>query len=189
MRLKGHIWESRGDMFWLWRISRCCDVARSWKRVSVSWDVSRACDHLLEMGLKILRCREVLIRVFSIFSGGASWSCDGRKMMIDTRFFFYIFRRGIKILRRSNILICDTIKTYLLCFPKYGPLAASCPGTLRKKNLFHQRKKTCLKYLILPLQNGGKMTRFLVKMTRFLLKMTRFLVIMTSYFLKWPGFF
>ena len=64
--VKGHIWESRGDLFWVRHIPRCCDVTRSLcpsgkcgrKCVSVS------CDHLLEMGLKIL------IRVFSIFSGG-----------------------------------------------------------------------------------------------------------------------
>ena len=85
MRLKGHIWESRGDMFWLWSISRCCDVARSWclswkfvqKCVSVSCNVSRSCDHLLEMGLKILLpCKILLIH---IFSGGASRSCDVAK--------------------------------------------------------------------------------------------------------------
>ena len=70
MRLKGHIW--------LWSISRCCDVARSWcpswkcgqKRVSVSCDVSKSCDHLLEMGLKILWHRKILIHIFLYFREG-----------------------------------------------------------------------------------------------------------------------
>ena len=39
--------------------------------------------------------------------------------------FLSIFKGGIKFLWSRNILICVTLKTYLLCFPKYGPLAAS----------------------------------------------------------------
>ena len=70
--VKGHIWESRGDLFWVRHIPRCYDVTRS---LCPSWKcgrkcVSVSCDHLLEMGLKIL------IRVLSIFSGGPSRSCD-----------------------------------------------------------------------------------------------------------------
>ena len=85
MRLKGHIWESRGDMFWVWRISRCCNVARSWcppwkcwkKCVSLSCNLSRSCHHLLEMDINVYQ--------------------DLAKAQDTDTGFSYIFRRGIKI--------------------------------------------------------------------------------------------
>ena len=42
--------------------------------------------------------------------------------------FVCIFMWYIKILKQRNILFCSSIKTYLLCFPEYGPIAASCSG-------------------------------------------------------------
>ena len=48
---------------------------------------------------------------------------------IDTHFYPFL-GDGRKILRRRNILICATLKTYHLC--KYDPLAASCKESCKK---------------------------------------------------------
>ena len=47
--------------------SQCPSWTSGQKRVSVSCDVSRSCNHLLEMGLKILRRRKILIHVFFLY--------------------------------------------------------------------------------------------------------------------------
>ena len=62
--------------------------------------------------------------------------------------------RGIKILRRRNILICAALKTYLLCFPKYGPLAASRRGQYTLIKLQIQMHST-LYIFSMHVQQGG----------------------------------
>ena len=96
--------------------------------------VSRSCDYLLEMGLKIFRRRKILVRVITIFSGGASRSCDIARYWSA---FFSIFLKGAsRSCDRRNILICATIKTYLLCFPRLSSPRRYKYNQERKKTLF-----------------------------------------------------
>ena len=68
--------------------------------------------YIFRRGIKILRRRNILIRVFSIFSEGVSRSCDVARYWYA---FFLYFQKGYQDLATSQHLDMRH-KTYLLCF-------------------------------------------------------------------------
>ena len=100
--------------------------AKTWKADEVSWYPSWK---YRKNPYQYLAPSQDLDTHLYPFLGDGGKILRGCKIMIHI--FFNIFKGGIKILRRCNILICATLKTYLLCFPKYGPLAASCRASVK----------------------------------------------------------
>ena len=71
-------WQRRGDMFWVWCISRCCNVARSWYS---SWkyrknmcqyfatlqDLDTPPENIEKTHISILQHHKILIHIFTHF--------------------------------------------------------------------------------------------------------------------------